>query len=115
MAYFLLESRTSNVGFVNRVSDASRLRNPISFVPALSRLALCRDMNTEHLIQARYEVLMKEKEVSESGDNQVESSLLNKDMEGALDSFDNLFCRRCLVSSYLISQAKFSKGYYLIF
>jgi histone-lysine N-methyltransferase EZH2 len=40
---------------------------------------------------------MKEKEVSESGDNQAESSLLNKDMEGALDSFDNLFCRRCLV------------------
>ncbi|KAH0929693.1 hypothetical protein HID58_015420 [Brassica napus] len=55
------------------------------------------DMNTEHLIQARYEVLMKEKEVSESGDNQAESSLLNKDMDGALDSFDNLFCRRCLV------------------
>ncbi|CAH2061371.1 unnamed protein product [Thlaspi arvense] len=48
-------------------------------------------------IKARYEVLMKEKEVSESGDNQAESSLLNKDMEGALDSFDNLFCRRCLV------------------
>ncbi|VVB02159.1 unnamed protein product [Arabis nemorensis] len=48
-------------------------------------------------IKARHEVLMKEKEVSESGDNQAESSLLNKDMEGALDSFDNLFCRRCLV------------------
>nr|QJD22923.1 mutant CURLY LEAF [Brassica rapa subsp. pekinensis] len=48
-------------------------------------------------IKARYEVLMKEKEVSESGDNQAESSLLNKDMDGALDSFDNLFCRRCLV------------------
>lgn len=64
-------------------------------------------MNTEHLIQARYEVLMKEKEVSESGDNQAESSLLNKDMDGALDSFDNLFCRRCLVSP-----AKFWNGYY---
>lgn len=63
-------------------------------------LAFCRDMNTEHLIQARYEVLMKEKEVSESGDNQAESSLLNKDMDGALDSFDNLFCRRCLVSPF---------------
>ncbi|KAL0741303.1 hypothetical protein Bca4012_082816 [Brassica carinata] len=49
------------------------------------------------LFLARYEVLMKEKEVSESGDNQAESSLLNKDMDGALDSFDNLFCRRCLV------------------
>ncbi|CAD5319292.1 unnamed protein product [Arabidopsis thaliana] len=48
-------------------------------------------------IKARHGVLMKEKEVSESGDNQAESSLLNKDMEGALDSFDNLFCRRCLV------------------
>ncbi|KAL1212204.1 Histone-lysine N-methyltransferase CLF [Cardamine amara subsp. amara] len=48
-------------------------------------------------IKARYEVLMKDKEVSESGENQAESSLLNKDMEGALDSFDNLFCRRCLV------------------
>ncbi|KFK32747.1 histone-lysine n-methyltransferase clf [Arabis alpina] len=48
-------------------------------------------------IKARHEVLMKEKKVSQSGDNQAESSLLNKDMEGALDSFDNLFCRRCLV------------------
>jgi hypothetical protein len=57
-------------------------------------------MNTDHLIQARHGVLMKEKEVSESGDNQAESSLLNKDMEGALDSFDNLFCRRCLVSPF---------------
>lgn len=45
---------------------------------------------------------MKEKEVSESGDNQAESSLLNKDMEGALDSFDNLFCRRCLVSPFAL-------------
>lgn len=71
-------------------------------------------MNTEHLIQARHEVLMKEKEVSESGDNHAESFLLNKDMEGALDSFDNLFCRRCLVSP-VISQAKFLKGYYLMF
>lgn len=57
-------------------------------------------MNTDHLIQARYGVLIKEKEVSESGDNQAESSLFNKDMEGALDSFDNLFCRRCLVSPF---------------
>ncbi|EOA28321.1 hypothetical protein CARUB_v10024520mg [Capsella rubella] len=48
-------------------------------------------------IKARHAVLMKEKEISESGYNQAESSLLNKDMEGALDSFDNLFCRRCLV------------------
>lgn len=26
------------------------------------------------------------------------SSLYDKDLEAALDSFDNLFCRRCLVS-----------------
>ncbi|CAN8284008.1 unnamed protein product [Cochlearia groenlandica] len=48
-------------------------------------------------IKARHEVLVKEKEATASGENQAESSLLNKDMEGALDSFDNLFCRRCLV------------------
>lgn len=37
-----------------------------------------------------------------NGDNedasQIGSSFLDKDLDAALDSFDNLFCRRCLVS-----------------
>lgn len=39
---------------------------------------------------------------SKNGDNeetsQTMSSFLDKDLDTALDSFDNLFCRRCLVS-----------------
>lgn len=42
-----------------------------------------------------------------NGDNkdtsQIESSFLDKDLDAALDSFDNLFCRRCLVSYNLYS------------
>lgn len=30
--------------------------------------------------------------------SQIGNSFLDKDLEAALDSFDNLFCRRCLVS-----------------
>ncbi|KAL6961471.1 hypothetical protein U1Q18_039240 [Sarracenia purpurea var. burkii] len=44
-------------------------------------------------IKGRYEVLIK-------GENSVEASgnsFLHKDLDAALDSFDNLFCRRCLV------------------
>ncbi|KAF5955567.1 hypothetical protein HYC85_008423 [Camellia sinensis] len=44
-----------------------------------------------------YEVLSK-------GENSVEgpvNSFLDKDLEAALDSFDNLFCRRCLVEKQL--------------
>ena len=29
------------------------------------------------------------------------NSFLEKDLEAALDSFDNLFCRRCLVCTFL--------------
>lgn len=42
-----------------------------------------------------------------NGDNedtsQMDNSFLDKDVDAALDSFDNLFCRRCLVSISLIS------------
>lgn len=64
-------------------------------------------MNTiKHLIQARYENIIKEeKEAGASGNRDAEArnwnSFLEKDLEAALDSFDNLFCRRCLVSMYL--------------
>lgn len=34
---------------------------------------------------------------------QIGNSFLDKDLDAALDSFDNLFCRRCLVSSHLSS------------
>ncbi|GFZ18772.1 SET domain-containing protein [Actinidia rufa] len=46
-------------------------------------------------VKERYEVLAKgEKSVEGSG-----NSFLHKDLDAALDSFDNLFCRRCLVST----------------
>ncbi|KAE8700054.1 SET domain-containing protein isoform 4 [Hibiscus syriacus] len=52
-------------------------------------------------VKARYETLMKEKDVgvSKNKDTEVKNwnSFIEKDLEAALDSFDNLFCRRCLV------------------
>ncbi|TXG59409.1 hypothetical protein EZV62_013982 [Acer yangbiense] len=53
-------------------------------------------------VKARYEVLIKEENasgISKNGNNgaQTVNTFLQKDLEAALDSFDNLFCRRCLV------------------
>ncbi|XP_071710016.1 histone-lysine N-methyltransferase CLF isoform X2 [Rutidosis leptorrhynchoides] len=52
-------------------------------------------------LKARYEVLVnRENDVEGCKPGNVEfdmSSLYDKDLEAALDSFDNLFCRRCLV------------------
>ncbi|KAM7516507.1 hypothetical protein LguiA_006090 [Lonicera macranthoides] len=52
-------------------------------------------------VKARYEVLMKrENAVGDSKCEHIEgttNSFLDKDLDAALDSFDNLFCRRCLV------------------
>ncbi|KAJ9562312.1 hypothetical protein OSB04_007472 [Centaurea solstitialis] len=52
-------------------------------------------------LKARYDVLVnRENAVEASKPGTVEfdmSSLFDKDLEAALDSFDNLFCRRCLV------------------
>ncbi|XWS41886.1 hypothetical protein CRYUN_Cryun17cG0121000 [Craigia yunnanensis] len=52
-------------------------------------------------VKARYETLMKEEKDAGASKNGVEAqnwnSFLEKDLEPALDSFDNLFCRRCLV------------------
>jgi hypothetical protein len=53
-------------------------------------------------LQARYEILHGEKtegsvkEMSKLNAN-VEDVYRDKDLDAALDSFDNLFCRRCLV------------------
>ncbi|KAI3785086.1 hypothetical protein L1987_44198 [Smallanthus sonchifolius] len=52
-------------------------------------------------VKARYEVLANREnavEGSKPGNSEFDmSSLYDKDLEAALDSFDNLFCRRCLV------------------
>nr|XP_010317757.1 EZ2 protein isoform X1 [Solanum lycopersicum] len=51
-------------------------------------------------VKARYEALVKADDVGTSKNEFTESSLdlyLAKDLDAALDSFDNLFCRRCLV------------------
>ncbi|KAK6793583.1 hypothetical protein RDI58_007036 [Solanum bulbocastanum] len=51
-------------------------------------------------VKARYEGLVKEDDAGTSKNEFTESSLdlyLAKDLDAALDSFDNLFCRRCLV------------------
>ncbi|KAI3726301.1 hypothetical protein L1987_66098 [Smallanthus sonchifolius] len=52
-------------------------------------------------IKARYEVLVNRENAVEgfkAGNSEFDmSSLYDKDLEAALDSFDNLFCRRCLV------------------
>ncbi|XP_010263481.1 PREDICTED: histone-lysine N-methyltransferase CLF-like isoform X2 [Nelumbo nucifera] len=55
-------------------------------------------------VKARYEILMKgekdaqcEKKGSTDDKTQMDDSFFDKDLDAALDSFDNLFCRRCLV------------------
>ncbi|KAL6220405.1 hypothetical protein ACLB2K_008161 [Fragaria x ananassa] len=55
-------------------------------------------------VKARYEALIKEEEsmgISKNTDDEDlsknDNSFLDKDLDAALDSFDNLFCRRCLV------------------
>ncbi|KAK3003542.1 hypothetical protein RJ639_019551 [Escallonia herrerae] len=52
-------------------------------------------------VRARYEVLMmRENAVMGSENDDIEgsaNSFLDKDLDASLDSFDNLFCRRCLV------------------
>nr|CAD1827693.1 unnamed protein product [Ananas comosus var. bracteatus] len=53
---------------------------------------------------ARYEILLKEKaekcvKKEAEVDKKAGEAFLEKDLDAALDSFDNLFCRRCLVST----------------
>ncbi|KAF2283740.1 hypothetical protein GH714_014701 [Hevea brasiliensis] len=69
--------------------------------PVMESLAqcLCRSHSE---VKARYAVLTKEETTvvdskNEDGDAQTLNSFIDKDLEAALDSFDNLFCRRCLV------------------
>ncbi|KAK8556762.1 hypothetical protein V6N12_003157 [Hibiscus sabdariffa] len=68
--------------------------------PVLESLAQCLSRSPAE-VKARYETLMKEKDVEASKNRDIEAqnwnSFLEKDLEAALDSFDNLFCRRCLV------------------
>ncbi|KAK9166256.1 hypothetical protein Scep_001447 [Stephania cephalantha] len=73
----------------------------------LDSLAQCFSRSPSE-IKARYEVLIKgEKSVNGSikgdveDDPRLEDTLLDKDLDAALDSFDNLFCRRCLVEKLL--------------
>ncbi|CAN4093536.1 unnamed protein product [Withania somnifera] len=56
-------------------------------------------------VKARCEGLVKEDNAGTSKNEYMESSLdlyLAKDLDAALDSFDNLFCRRCLMSISLV-------------
>lgn len=49
-------------------------------------------------MQGRYETLIKKENAMETpGNEDAADALLDKDLDAALDSFDNLFCRRCLV------------------
>ncbi|GKU94770.1 hypothetical protein SLEP1_g8215 [Rubroshorea leprosula] len=69
--------------------------------PVLESLAQCFSRSPCE-VKARYDTLIKEEKdagASTDGDNEVQSwnAFIGKDLEAALDSFDNLFCRRCLV------------------
>ncbi|KAB5547826.1 hypothetical protein DKX38_011232 [Salix brachista] len=69
--------------------------------PVVESLAQCFSTSSTE-VKARFEVLKKEEkavEDSKNKDNEARTlnSFLDKDLEVALDSFDNLFCRRCLV------------------
>ncbi|KAM7507114.1 hypothetical protein LguiA_017567 [Lonicera macranthoides] len=65
----------------------------------LDILAHCLSRKSSE-IKARYEVLIKRDNVGGYSNGHIEgiaNSFLDKDLDAALDSFDNLFCRRCLV------------------
>ncbi|GAU26043.1 hypothetical protein TSUD_225040 [Trifolium subterraneum] len=69
----------------------------------LESLAQCFSRKTSD-IKARYETFCNEDNAGEDSKNgdtqdnfQIGNSFLEKDLEAALDSFDNLFCRRCRV------------------
>ncbi|PNY03837.1 histone-lysine N-methyltransferase CLF-like protein [Trifolium pratense] len=69
----------------------------------LESLAQCFSRKTSD-IKARYETFCNEDNAGEDSKNgdtqdnfQIDNSFLEKDLEAALDSFDNLFCRRCRV------------------
>lgn len=67
----------------------------------LESLAQCFSRSPSE-VKARYDNLIKEEKAVEGakhGDNEdvLQNSFLDKDLDAALDSFDNLFCRRCLV------------------
>ncbi|XP_048232352.1 histone-lysine N-methyltransferase CLF isoform X2 [Ricinus communis] len=69
--------------------------------PVMELLAQCLSRSPSE-VKARYEILTKEEKAlgdskNKDSEAQIVNSFLDKDLEAALDSFDNLFCRRCLV------------------
>ncbi|XP_043711399.1 histone-lysine N-methyltransferase CLF-like [Telopea speciosissima] len=85
---YILRMTIQEVGLSNAVLDS---------------LAECLSRNPCD-IKARYEILLKgekdlqcSKERDAEDDPKTDDSFLDKDLDAALDSFDNLFCRRCLV------------------
>ncbi|KAM0970743.1 hypothetical protein ACFX15_018178 [Malus domestica] len=85
---FILRSAIKEVGFPD---------------PVLESLAQCFSRSPSE-VKARYDTLVKEEEASggckrrDTEDiSQIGNSFIDKDLDAALDSFDNLFCRRCLV------------------
>uniref|UniRef100_Q76I95 [histone H3]-lysine(27) N-trimethyltransferase n=1 Tax=Petunia hybrida TaxID=4102 RepID=Q76I95_PETHY len=65
----------------------------------LDLLAQCLSRKPSEL-KARYEDIVKEENACVSKNESIEGTVdffLDKDIDAALDSFDNLFCRRCLV------------------
>ncbi|PKU85579.1 histone-lysine N-methyltransferase EZ1 isoform X1 [Dendrobium catenatum] len=67
----------------------------------LDSLSQCLDKGPSE-IKARYENISVSERSNNCGrtvpkDDKIEDSFLEKDLDAALDSFDNLFCRRCLV------------------
>ncbi|CAM8905005.1 unnamed protein product [Rhodiola kirilowii] len=76
---FILRNTIEDVGLSDVVLDS--LSNCLSRKPSE--------------IKARYEFLVKQNGTDDSSD--ALDLFLEKDLDAALDSFDNLFCRRCLV------------------
>lgn len=84
---YILRETISEVGLSDAVVDS---------------LAQCFSKKPSE-VKVRYEALTKTEIVTASVGSQISpaeeipSSYLDKDLDAALDSFDNLFCRRCLV------------------
>ncbi|KAI4330273.1 hypothetical protein MLD38_028573 [Melastoma candidum] len=68
--------------------------------PVLEALANCLARSPSE-VKARYEMLVNGNDAGSSKNGDTEeatiAAILDKDVDAALDSFDNLFCRRCLV------------------
>ncbi|KAL4179741.1 hypothetical protein AMTRI_Chr13g121590 [Amborella trichopoda] len=99
---YILRKTIEEVGLSDTVLDilAQQFQTNAREIKVLSNCRVMINFKIQFL-QARYELLLNQDKskqyTSEELNAQREDALAGKDLDAALDSFDNLFCRRCLV------------------